>query len=410
MKEDIRRSNGAEIRRSVLVPLDQSLPAGAAVMGVNTCQAHPGSRDQVQIYTVLIGSDTFGGIFARRSGDNGATWSDAESVYAPREVPQGVLRWGESCLFLDGDRDRILHFFNESIYPKSSFTGDIWRFTRIVYRVSDDGGAGFRGPLPIVCRGGSAEEWMGGVRYGDNGAGISFPAPVKLRDGRILLPCQRVPRGADFQRPFSMAWEAGFLLGTWSGEELEWEEGPFLAIGPDRSTRGLCEPAVTELDDGSLFMICRASNSRENPIPGRKWCAVLPSGATAWEEPFPLAYDDGEPVFSPATGSRLLRHSRSGLLYWIGNIVPANPDGGRPRHPLQIVQADAGKRALIRESLVVIEDKRPGDHELVQFSNFRAMEDGESGEILVDLARIQERGEKDLSSPAYRYRIRLPLP
>jgi len=407
MTEDIRTSNGARIGRSVLVPL-AGFPAGVAIMSINTCYAHPAGRDMVQTYSPLIGSDTSSEVFARRSADNGISWSAAETLFTPREVPQGVLRWGESCLFLDESRDRILQALNESIYPKGMFSGDMWRYTRIAYRVSRDGGRSFPEPRPLVCQGGDAEDWMAGVRYGENGAGISFCAPIRLRDGRILLPCQKVPRGSDFQRPFSISWEAGFLLGSWRGEDLEWEAGPFLAVGPDRSTRGLCEPTLAELPDGTLFMVCRASNSAESPIQGFKWCSLLATGAKAWSEPFPLSYGDGTPVFSPATGSRLIRHSRTGRLHWIGNIVPGNPDGNRPRYPLQMVEVDEGRWTLRRESLVVIDEKRPEDHPLVQLSNFRVLEDRESGEILVYLARVQERGEKDLSSPAYRYRVRLP--
>ncbi len=42
----------------------------------------------------------------------------------------------------------------------------------------------------------------------------------------------------------------------------------------------------------------------------------------------------------------------------------------------------------------------------MQFSNFKVYENRETNEFVLIMARIQERSEKDLTSPAYQYRIK----
>jgi len=113
-----------------------------------------------------------------------------------------------------------------------------------------------------------------------------------------------------------------------------------------------------------------------------------------------------ENLFSPrATDSRLIRNYETQKLYWIGNITPKNPHRNRPRYPLQIAEVDEEKTAIVRETVRVIEDKREGDSLLVQFSNFRVYEDRETHEFTLIMARIQEKAEDDLTSPAYQYWI-----
>jgi hypothetical protein len=202
-----------------------------------------------------------------------------------------------------------------------------------------------------------------------------------------------------------MKWEAGCLIGRWVGPEIEWELGEMVCLPAHVSSRGLCEPAIAELADGSLLMICRASNAGLRDAPGYKWWSVSRDSGHTWSVPAPLTYADGQSFFSPATGCRLIRRSKNGKLYWIGNIVPSNPDGNRPRYPLQIAVVDEQKPALIAETVRVIEDRQERDSPAVQFSNFRIYEDCETGEFVLTMARFQEKSEDDLNSPAYQYRI-----
>jgi hypothetical protein len=176
-------------------------------------------------------------------------------------------------------------------------------------------------------------------------------------------------------------------------------------IDPNVSSRGLDEPTIAELCDGSMLMIFRGSNMGITHKPGYRWYSISKDRGYSWSQVSPLTHHTGDKFFSPATGSRLIRNSKDGKLYWIGNILKANPDGNRPRYPLQIAEVDEEKIAIIKETVSVIEDKQEGDSPFVQFSNFRVYEDREIHEFVLTMARIQERSEKDLTSPAYQYRI-----
>lgn len=219
------------------------------------------------------------------------------------------------------------------------------------------------------------------------------------------MPVQRFvglvgPKGKD-------VWAAGCFIGEWKNDDLEWDLSELVEIDTSISSRGLCEPAIAELSDGSFLMIMRGSNDGIPHKPGYKWYSVSKDGGYTWSEPQPLKYDTGENFFSPATGSRLIRHSKNKNLYWIGNIVKDNPEGNRPRYPLQICKVDEDKKAIIKDSVEIIEDRRETDSPFVQFSNFRVYEDRETGEFVLIMARIQERSERDLTSPACEYRIEI---
>jgi len=81
-----------------------------------------------------------------------------------------------------------------------------------------------------------------------------------------------------------------------------------------------------------------------------------------------------------------LRHS-TGRLFWLGNILPTNPTGNRPRYPFVIGEVDRISGALQRETVTVIDDRGPGDGELLSLANFYAREDRETREIVLHMSR-----------------------
>ena len=403
-----------KVERKVLIPVEgESQPCidghhyGVAIMQVNTVYKSKVDVGLLQQYSEEVASDAMGRHFQRTSEDNGKTWSEPTLIYEPVETNEGVLRRGESALFLDEEKDAILQFYNLSLYPESRYTGDVGKLTRIFLRISRDGGETFGEPEQIIQKGFDQENWARNVFYGRNCIAISFCAPIKTANGKILLPVQRRPLKVEPSNPYLIPYEAGCLIGEWRGDRLEWDLGELVKIDPRLSSRGLCEPTLAELCDGSILMVCRGSNDTITHMPGRKWCSISRDGGLTWSEPFAFRYDDGEPFFSPAAGSRLIRNSKNGKLYWIGNILKENPRGNRPRYPLQIAEVDEDKKAIIKETVQVIEDRRKGDSPWVQFSNFKAYEDRETHEFVLTMARIQERSEKDLTSPAYQYRIKM---
>lgn len=395
-----------KVSRCVGIPAEE----GQAIFPVNTCYADREGLRLIQSYSVLVSSDTFGSCYLRTSEDNGRHWSEPALFFKTEVTPEGTRRLGESCLFFDEQQNVAMMFHNLHLYPQGHFTGDVWAVTRLAMRsISKEGVLG--APQPIVQKGYDDTRWAEGVEFGKNCVGISFCAPIRLKSGRVLLPVQRAPLGADLAKAFSIQWEAGCLMGEWRGDRLEWTLSALTRVDPGRSCRGLCEPTLAELGDGTILMVCRGSNNSTNPVPGHKWRALSRDGGRTWSAPEPFSFDDGEPFFSPASGSRLIRSSRQGRLYWIGNITPTNPDGNRPRYPLVIAEVDEVRCRLRRDSVRTIDDRQPADPSRVTLSNFRVYEDRETGDFVLSMARIQERekpdGSADLTSPSYEYRISL---
>lgn len=391
------------VMRKILIPAEE----GKSVFQVNTSYTGKDGLGLLQYYSELVASDTLGKIFQRKSSDNGGSWSKADLFFEPKKMKGGVLRCGESTLFLDKDKGAILHFYNYHLYPDSLFSGQVLKYTRIFSRISFDRSKTFTPALQLIQKGFNEKNWAEGVTFGENTVAISFCAPLKTSVGNVLLPVQKGPSNSDFNHPFSIPWQAGCMIGTWQGDTLVWDMGKTVSISSEISSRGLCEPTIAELSGGTLLMVCRGSNAGITHMPGYKWMATSKDDGWTWSEPEPFRYNTGENFFSPATGSRLIRHS-SGKLYWIGNITRENPNGNRPRYPLQIAQVDEEKRVLVKDSVRIIEDKKAGDSAFVQFSNFKVYEDRKTKEFVLTMARIQERRKSDHTSPAYEYRF-IPL-
>ncbi|MFH1007973.1 MAG: sialidase family protein [Candidatus Latescibacterota bacterium] len=401
-----------KVKRTVLIPATgESRPCvdgyycGVSILQVNTAYTSRAGTGLLQQYSEEVASDAMGRHFQRTSQDNGRSWTEPILLYEPAETKEGVLRRGESALLFDEKRDSILEFCNLSLYPESRYTGDVGKLTRIFMRISTDGGETFGEPEQVIQNGFDRENWAREVVYGRNCECISFCAPTQTREGQIVLPTSRTPLDYSTDNPYLVPVEAGCFFGKWKEGRLEWEMSQMVKIDPALSSRGLDEPTVAELDDGSLLMILRGSNMGIPHKPGYRWHAISKDMGMSWSAVSPLGFHTGEPFFSPATGSRLIRSSRNGKLYWIGNILKENPDGNRPRYPLHIAQVDEEKIAVIKETVPVVEDVQEGDSPWVQFSNFRVYEDRETHEFVLTMARLQELSEKDLTSPAYQYRI-----
>ncbi len=392
-----------QIRKQCLIPL---LSENGAILTTRTVYLAPTGGALLQEYSELTASDTFGCFYARRSEDHGATWSEPRQIAKPVRVEGGTLRRGEFAFLLDEKSGRFYRFFNLAVYPGGDqHTTSVGQYLKIMVEVSEDGGETFSSPRQIVVRGGDERCWAPGVEYGHNSLAISFCQPVFDRKGRILLPARWIPRLDETTRP-PIPLEAVCLIGeVGSDGSLEWGASERVSVGRELSSRGLAEPTLAPLEDGRLLMVCRGSNASIPQVPGRKWITLSHDEGESWGAATPFGYDTGELFFSPATGSRLIRSSRNGKLYWIGNILPENPDGNSPRHPLCIAEVDETLPALRKASVREIEGRLPEDTARVQLSNFHVYEDRVSGELVLIMARIFESSETALRSPAYEYRI-----
>ncbi len=215
--------------------------------------------------------------------------------------------------------------------------------------------------------------------------------PMTYKDGSILLPVQVSPLGPDgrLANPGGgyTYLDVAVLHGRWQGDRLVWRMSEVIKGDPSRSTRGMDEGTMETLGDGRLIMVMRGSNDKKYDLPSYRWVSYSSDGGWKWTQPVPWTYSDGEAFYSPSACSQLLRHS-SGKLYWLGNISKTNPRGNRPRYPFYAGEVDLQSGLLKRETLVVVDDRRPEDDELLTLSNFFAREDRETRQILVHMTRL----------------------
>jgi len=277
-----------------------------------------------------------------------------------------------------------------------------WYWYYLRYRVSTDGGRTFLFDEPIVQEGEeySPKHPIDGVTIEKNCffLGDSGCRPIRTREGTVLVPMQMPPldpAGDGFYNPGG-GWywlESMILIGRWTDDNhIVWDASKPIQGDGDRTARGLYEPTLAQMPDGKILCVMRGSNGgpRDDSCawPGHKWSSVSQDGGHIWSEPKPWPYSNGEAFFSPASMSQLFTHS-NGRIYWIGNLSQSNCSANHPRWPLVIGEVDPKTYGLIRESVLVIDTKQP-DEEDVNLSHWHALEDRDSGDIVISMARASK--------------------
>jgi len=167
------------------------------------------------------------------------------------------------------------------------------------------------------------------------------------------------------------------------------------------------EPTIARLADGRLLMVMRGSNQGKPGLFGGRWAAFSADDGRTWTAPREWTYANGRRFFSPSSCSQLVPHS-SGRLFWLGNIVPQNPNGSLPRYPLVIGEVDLRTGSLREETITIIDDRGREDSERLQLTNFFAREDRETSEFVLHLSRQGARStaaDFEFTASACLYRI-----
>ena len=125
--------------------------------------------------------------------------------------------------------------------------------------------------------------------------------------------------------------------------------------------------------------------------------------------PAPWTDTDGEPFFSPSSCSQLIPY-QDGRLFWMGNICPENPKGDNPRYPLVLCEIDRETGMVVKDSVAVIDDWRPGESPCLTLSNFYARENRAEGGLTLHMTRLYARdfrvgGKVDFTADALVYAI-----
>jgi hypothetical protein len=201
------------------------------------------------------------------------------------------------------------------------------------------------------------------------------------------------------------AWRMGSLcfIGKWNPDprDYDWQPGKPISISADVSSRGLMEPELAELKDGRVLVIWRGSDAPKTA--GRKWYSISTDGGKTLSPVAELKYDDGSRFYSPSSFHRMIRHSVTGKLYWIGNICSTPPRANHPRYPLVIAEVDENRPALKQTTVTAIDDRKPGQGPQVQFSNFSLLEDREKHHLELYLTTLGQDPKQTFSADCYKY-------
>ncbi len=349
---------------------------------------------------------------ARWSTDNGRTWTD----WVPQQ-PSSLVDYSGTKVWEGGWADtydlasgRLVQAWLRQIQRDSVFHC----FSYI--RTSTDLGRTWSKPTPLHYEGGPEFDPQAPARPEFLNRNEGYPGSnfAVLPDGTLVLALAHANAPGDpknSQRP----WRLGSVLfrGRWNGATYDWVPGARVEISANLSARGLMEPEVAVLRDGRLLVVWRGSDTgwdgSRATEPGRKWFSLSTDGGRTLGPVQAWRYADGAPFYASSAIHRMIRHSVTGRLYWIGNLSIAPPRGNHPRHPLVIAEVDEASAALKRESVTVIVDRSPYHGPDVQFSNFSLLEDRETHNLELYLTTYgQELDPKDwATADSWRYTVTL---
>jgi hypothetical protein len=269
---------------------------------------------------------------------------------------------------------------------------------KLWYRVSTDGGATWDRERPIIQTGAEYSP-MHPNRYvwvGRNGFETAAGWIGRMSNGQILFPFCYAPLGADGKqynplRAFTFSYVA-CLIGSWNeaGTDIVWDVSAPAEISADLASRGVSECAVVELlkSPGHILIVSRGGNE---PNTGTQkachWRTLSTDYGKTWSAYTPFTYETGEEFFSPASFCNAIRSSKTGKVYWVGNITRAVPRGNLPRFPLVIGEIDEEKLALRKATVTIVDDRQADDPPNLQLSNFGLLEDPATGNLLITLTR-----------------------
>jgi BNR repeat-like domain len=359
-------------------------------------------------------SDVGDDITARWSLDNGRTWSDVVPVQPSNNVTYaGTTVWeGGGAAAYDPTSALLVGFWLRQIER-----GGIYHcFTYI--RTSGDLGRTWSEPKQLTYEPGDPFDPADPLKatfVNHNEAYLGNNILVR-RDGTLLV-CLAHANAPDDPRNDQRPWRMGsvLFLGRWdpARREYTWTPGARVTISPDDSARGLMEPEVAELVDGRLLVVWRGSthgwDGSVAKLAGRKFFSISTDGGRTLTPPTEWKYDDGSSFYSPSSYHRMIRHSVTDKLYWIGNITSTPPRGNSPRYPLVIAEVDETRAALRKSTVTVIDDRQPNQGPDVQFSNFSLYEDRETHALVLYLTTYGQEPDPAAwaTADSYRYTVTL---
>lgn len=357
--------------------------------------------------SVEIRDDVASEVRRRYSFDNGKTWTKLEPI-PPSDIYYNKVEASEGPGAYEFDpragvllRTWIRQFRVGNIYRNTSY-----------WEISRDLGKTWTPKKQLRYEDGDAFDPKNPLKenYLNKNQAYAGNNLLMHSNGTVItsIACANAP--GDPQND-NRSWRMGSLcfVGKWNTrlDDYEWKAGKRVEVTPDISVRGLLEPEVAELKGGRVLVIYRGASAPgpeggnlRAKVPGRRWFSVSDDGGLTQSEVTELKYDDGTRFYSPSSISRMARHSKTGKLYWFGNIHQVPPHGNDPRFPLIMAEVDETIPALKRHTVTTIDDRderKQGFH--VQFSGFSLLENRETHDFELYLTTFgQEPKEEDYNS------------
>ena len=376
------------------------------------------NREEIRSY--MQSSDWSETIQRRVSENNGQTWSGWNPIPKETQSSGQFTQSGGATQSGSGPYDRVSGRLIKPVFQRI-FEGvpqvalkEIWKGIRLFwdhgyYQLSADNGKTWGEAFQLKYEDGddfNPADWGNKDFLWRNEMYIGNA--VCLNNGSVII-CATVPvpyldsedekYPSIFPNNYRKGCVAGAMcfIGRWNAAKMnyDWKKSNQVFLPRQISSRGLVELDLCELKNGNLLMIMRGSNAGLDitKSPGRKWFSVSSDGGLTWSEVKDMRYDSGEQFYSPATIHKTIRSSKTGKLYWIGNINHIPPDGNSPRYPLQIVEVNENNPSFKKNTVTVIDDRDPErDSEFLQLSNFSLLEDRETMNIEIFLTRLGENG------------------
>ena len=206
------------------------------------------------------------------------------------------------------------------------------------------------------------------------------------------------------------------VRGIWNRESNRYDfvSSKPVVISDLKSSRGVDEPTIIQLKNGRIVVVFRGANTNmpawntrlEPGTPAYKWYTYSDDGGKTFSDPVPYRFDNGEPVYSPASISLFLRSIKDGKSYWIGNVTPSDTKGSFPREPLSIAEVDEESGFLKKDTYAVIGQRDPEvESDQVQLSNFSIFQDRETKRLELYLTKVGSNKEEVFSADAWKYTI-----
>jgi len=367
-------------------------------------------------------SDYFSGKFQRFSSDNGKTWTEWEDLkqngysymYGGDEMMYEYSREVYNPVHNHYVSTKLARFFLEG-HDKAY---DAW-WNEGAVRFFDHQHTIIRNPeddepfsdVHLMYEEGAKfdPENPRNPEYLNNNWGY-LNAPIVLKNGDIAVPvsmpvrkaCEKMGLDVNEVFPSSPDWCFAVMVarGKYNPEKKEYDFtfSNLVILNDLQSSRGIDEPVLAELENGRIILVMRSSNvsrsvwnTRIEPnSPCFKWYSFSDDGGKTFCQPLIWHFDNREVIYSPATISEFIRSSKNGKLYWIGNITDHTAFGNMPRYPLCIVEIDDTTGQPKKQTFTVIDTRREGESEVVQLSNFYLIEDRETKNIELTLAKVSQ--------------------